>query len=259
MLGKQALKGPVLNGYVEIARMIQGDKELVLLRKADYFFVGSRYKEEGETVAEVFPCPSLKAARRTFGQAILDLAGEIETTYAPDIFRSSLTVEQAMEDIDRQLEETGRAKCFCGSILSKVVKKFDSSMAMSLIWMVNVSVRWEDTHIKEIRWVNVPKEAPKKIIKSRVYPHLARWNLAEPQTTEAGTAKKGIWRPTKLGANMVRFPTQKWIPSHVIIKNGEVQGTEEDFKKISLKDAAGEHFDLEEMLAGGGYGRIEPS
>lgn len=105
------------------------------------------------------------------------------------------------------------------------------------------------SHGRPKRWIEMPKEAPLWLQRSRRYTKLAYWGLIEPRTniTYDGPAKQsGIWRPTPIGYNfMVGIES---ITQYAITYNKEVVAFRG--KQVVIKDALGKSFDFQLMMAG---------
>lgn len=247
----------VLKTMVELAHMRVGEKDLVILKQGDAFFVGSRYEEDGEPVADIRATTSLRMSRMVFANAIKMMAGDLPGADVPDLFRSQITIEQGKKELFDLVDEGKGPNCaLCGRKVKLYVRKLNSSMARGLFWLVHRSVEWDGYHVKKIGWVNVPQEAPREFVRSFQIGTLAYWNLVEQEVNEeSGVKVAGMWRPTPQGAIVAQFPKKAIVRSHVKLLNGEFRGYSGEL--VSIKDCLGEHFNLEELMRGGGFGEEE--
>ena len=248
----------VLKKMVELARMRVADKDLVILKQGDELFVVSRYLEDGKLMADVFPATSLKMARILFVQAIAGLTGnELAGADVPDIFLSQITIDQGRKELFNLVDEGKGPNCaLCGRKVKLYIRKLNSSMARGLMWLVYQAVEWDGHHVQKIRWINVPKEAPREFVQSFQMGTLAYWNLVEQEVhEESGVKVAGMWRPTPQGAVVAQFPKKQIVRSHVKLLNGEFKGYTGEL--VSMQECLGEHFNLDEMMDGGGFGQEE--
>lgn len=256
-IAERRINNGVLKTMVELARMRVGEKDLVILKQGDAFFVGSRYEEDGKLVADLRPTTSLRLSRVVFASVINAMAGELSGSEVPDLFRSQITIEQGKKELFSLVDEGKGPNCaLCGRKVKLYVRKLNSSMARGLFWLVHRAVEWDGYHVKKIGWVNIPQEAPRKFVRSFQIGTLAYWNLVEQEANEeTGVKVAGMWRPTPQGAVVAQFPKKQIVRSHVKLLNGEFRGYAGEL--VSLQECLGEHFNLEELMNGGGFGEEE--
>jgi hypothetical protein len=115
---------------------------------------------------------------------------------------------------------------------------FNASMAKSLIWLT-LAPNDKDG------WVDVPKDAPRWLVRSNQLPTVERWKLIERKPSDSTKLKhKGLWRPTQRGIDFSRSKIQ--IPSKVWVYNNSIQGFSDEW--VSIKDCFQTHFHYEDAL-----------
>jgi len=120
-------------------------------------------------------------------------------------------------------------------------RKLNSGMAATLCWMVQ--------HYLELgspEWIDVPREAPRFVLKNRELGRLVHWNLAIPKRNDDDKTKKenGLWMPTTLG---IGFATREvMVPKEVKIwKNEKVWESKE---MVDVLGALNDKFDYSELM-----------
>jgi len=108
-------------------------------------------------------------------------------------------------------------------------------MARTLIWMLGVSR--SDPH----GFIDIPKTAPKYVLRSNEVGKLAWWNLVERHPDKQ---HGGLWRMTQLGADFAMGSTA--LPARVVLYNNQCEGFEGD--QITVSEALGSKFDYEELM-----------
>jgi hypothetical protein len=109
-------------------------------------------------------------------------------------------------------------------------------MARSLVWLAHHSINGD--------WVNVPKHAPRWLVRSNQLPTLRWWELVERHGTEDPTKKhSGLWRATQKGILFAQNSIQ--VPKKVYTYNAEVEGFND--KLVTIKDCI-ESFDYSAVM-----------
>ena len=104
-------------------------------------------------------------------------------------------------------------------------RSLNETMARSLVWLAHHSIDGD--------WVDVPKHAPRWLIRSNQLPTLRWWGLVERQGTEDPTKKhSGFWRATQNGILFAQNNIK--VPKKVYTYNAEVEGFSDEL--ISIKD-----------------------
>lgn len=119
-------------------------------------------------------------------------------------------------------------------------RNINETMARSLLWLVNAE-RDSDG------WVDVPKTAPRWLVRSNQLPTLKWWGLVERRgnTEESPNKFSGMWRPTELGCKFAAGQAQ--VPRKVFTYNNNVEGFGEE--KIFIRECMGEIFDYQEVMS----------
>jgi hypothetical protein len=124
----------------------------------------------------------------------------------------------------------------CGQYCKLYKRKFNSQMAVWMVWLVREferRPRWIDWH-----------DAP-HTLRGGDYAKAAHWELIRHrENTDTANRTSGYWKPTKKG---IDFAYNKLaIPSHVLIFNNEVRGFTK--KRITIVQALGNHFNYQELM-----------
>lgn len=150
-----------------------------------------------------------------------------------------LSLEYAREKLMESLDDGARCPC-CGKFARRYRRKFNSTMAKSLIWLVATSRNSDGD------WVDVPKAAPRAIVRSNQLPTVRWWGMAERPDNEDNPDLKhsGLWRPTEKGIAFVRLEIK--VPSTAVTYDGAVEALNGD--PINLLDALGEKFSYADIM-----------
>jgi len=141
-------------------------------------------------------------------------------------------LEEIKNAYKEQLQGKGGA-CPCCDRWGKVNSfKLTETMALAL--------RWIQINGKEDGWVNVQKNAPRWILRSKTYPVLAHWDLIESSGSRDGT-----WRITKMGVDFIAGFVS--VPNKVYIYNNKVWDYSE--KNLTFRGCFGVKFDFAEMMS----------
>ena len=147
------------------------------------------------------------------------------------------TLREAKAEVRSKLDEGVTCPC-CDQYARAYKRKLNSGMARSLCWLVRV-------YQSSPGWVDVPKTAPRHVIKSNEIGKLVHWGLVE-QKVNTDTSKRcsGVWRPTKRGVDFVMGTIR--APRRVRLYNNIPLAWEK--KYITIYEALGDHFDYAELM-----------
>tara|TARA_R110002060_G_scaffold2549_3_gene4261 strand:+ start:2689 stop:3198 length:510 start_codon:yes stop_codon:yes gene_type:complete len=126
----------------------------------------------------------------------------------------------------------------CDKFTRAYRRNFNSTMSRSLIWLVKI---WE----AENPWVDVPKNAPRWLVRSNQLPSVRWWDLIERCPNDNPEVKhSGLWRPTQKGLEFVYKRTK--IPSKALTYDGKVIALEGDM--VTIEDTLGTKFHYAELM-----------
>ena len=123
----------------------------------------------------------------------------------------------------------------CGRLVKEYRRKLNAGMAATLVWLVG---EWERTGRA---YVDVQRQAPARILRSREIGKLRHFKLVHQK--EGASA---LWAPTPAGVDFVMGKNR--LLSHVILRDNVFQ--QFDGRLISIGDALGDQFDLQELMDG---------
>lgn len=150
------------------------------------------------------------------------------------------SVEEARAMVRAGLDEGVTCPC-CGKYARRYSRKFNKSMARSLLWLAHTYVH------REVRdWVDVPNLAPRWLVRTNQLATVRWWGLVERRPTDAtdSTKHSGLWRPTKAGLRFAH--KQATIPSRAITYNGRVEELVGD--PMTLADVLGVNFNYASLF-----------
>lgn len=156
----------------------------------------------------------------------------------PSLF---VTLVEARMEWDRTIRGGG-GHCPCCDRFCKIyARRFNASMARALLWLHRRSG-------PQSAWVDVPRLAPKWLVRTNQLASARWWGLVERQTNADDPHIKhlGIWRTTGRGQAVCEGRLR--IPSTVYTYNGEVQSFSEEL--VYLAACFRTPFDYQEVLAG---------
>ena len=136
------------------------------------------------------------------------------------------TIDRAVDvlrgRIDSKLDDGIRCPC-CDKYVKRYRRKFNASMARSLIWLVR---EWQAGR-HTAGWIDVPNSAPRWLLRTNQLPTVRWWGLIERADNEDETVKhSGWWRPTRKGELFAEHRIM--IPKTAITYNGEVTGFDDE-------------------------------
>lgn len=134
------------------------------------------------------------------------------------------------------IEDEG-GHCPCCDRWGKVYpRSLNETMARSLVWLAHNSANGD--------WVDVPRRAPRWLVRSNQLPTLRWWGLVERLDTEDKAKKhSGLWRATPRGVMFAQNRLQ--VPKKVYTYNAEVEGFSEEL--VTIKDCI-EQFDYSAVM-----------
>ena len=150
----------------------------------------------------------------------------------------------SLDEARRGWSETIRKKgghCPCCDRWGKIYsRKFNATMARSLIWLVS-----QRQQPGSDGWCDVPRIAPLEILRTNQLPTCRWWDLCERRPTDDSKVKhSGWWRATDRG---VEFATgRRAIPLEVLTYDGNVL----DFgdEHVRIQDTFDTPFDYEQVM-----------
>jgi len=151
------------------------------------------------------------------------------------------TLSVARDWLQDNLNDGVRCPC-CDKFARRYRRKFNATMSRSLIWLVR---EWQASGET---WVDVPKIAPRTIVRSNQLPTIRWWGMAErPVNTDNPDLKhSGLWRPTEKGVSFAL--RQIKVPSTAITYDGNVESLEGDL--VSIEDSLGVKFCYADLMSG---------
>jgi len=181
-----------------------------------------------------YPSKTLAGQRDMFGAKATPPPAPPELT--PAIMRAALA--KLRGQVSAKLDDGITCPC-CDKYARRYRRKFNASMARSLIWLVRQSEASKDG------WVDVPATAPRWLVRTNQLPTVRWWGMIErADPTEDNTKHSGRWRPTDLGK---RFAYQRTTAQEAAVTyNGEVIGFEGG--QMTIDDALGTRFSYFELM-----------
>ena len=154
-----------------------------------------------------------------------------------------MELAKAREYVEKRLDDGVHCPC-CGKYTRRYKRKFNATMARSLFWLVS-AYRSEST------WIDVPKNAPRWLVRSNQLPTIRWWNLAQrpKDTNDPDLKHSGLWKPTKQGIDFVDLRLK--VFNTAVTYDGNVEkltGT-----LVSIEDTLGTKFSYAEMMAMDNY------
>lgn len=144
---------------------------------------------------------------------------------------------------ERVIDDGEHCPC-CGQFAKVYKRKLNSTMAASLIWLVN---EWESLGDPD-EYIHMMSDAPKWVVKTNQVVTIGHWKLIEtkPRGKDQTGKSSGFWRPTDSGVQFAKGAIE--VPSHVYLYDGVPVRWQES--KIAIREALGSHFNYDEMIAG---------
>lgn len=111
--------------------------------------------------------------------------------------------------------------------------------ALALLWL-------SQARIDDNGWVDVPRYAPKWLLRAKNYTLLRHWGLIETAVnTDPKIKGSGKWRVTSKGWKFLSGNLA--VPSKVFLYNNQAQGWSEE--QVLFKDCFGRKFSYEEAMS----------
>lgn len=161
--------------------------------------------------------------------------------FAPD------TLSVAKMQLQRGLTDGIKCPC-CERWAKRYRRPMSKTMAKCHIWLCRAA----GAGGIEAPFIDVPKKAPRFVLRSKQLSLLRWWDLIERAPRPEGNDKSrfsGLWRPTELGWEWYSNP-EATIHNAVATVFGEAEGPAEDAVQITLRQAlrVGEDFDFREVF-----------
>ena len=131
--------------------------------------------------------------------------------------------------------------CPCCNKWGKISPQgMNETRALGLLWLSKAQCDSEG-------WVEVPKLAPRWMLRGKTYATTQHWGLIESANTREDKAKKsdGLWRLTAKGLHFICGTVT--VPKKAYIYNNTVEGWSDEC--ISFRDCFGRYFDYDEVIA----------
>jgi len=159
-----------------------------------------------------------------------------EGEHAHDPGESSTDMQLARADW-RKTIQGGGGVCPCCDRWGKVyARSINKTMARSLIWLAH--------HSADGTWMDVPKTAPKWLLRSNQLATLRWWGLVQRKPSADDEDKhSGMWRATKAGKAFAN--NEIAVPKKAFTYNGEVEGFSEETITV---DKCVERFNYHEVM-----------
>jgi hypothetical protein len=137
----------------------------------------------------------------------------------------------------REAIEGDGGHCPCCDRWGKIYpRSLNVTMARSLIWLAHHSANWD--------WVDVPKSAPRWLVRSNQLPTLRWWGLVERHGNDDPTKRhSGLWRVTERGDLFAQNRLQ--VPKKVYTYNADVKSFSDEL--ITIRDCV-ESFDYSAVM-----------
>lgn len=138
---------------------------------------------------------------------------------------------------NRLINKGGKCPC-CGRFGKVDGRSLTVDMTRALFWILDASGH-------KRRWVNVPKEAPRWVLRTKKLTQLKHWGFIEPMTkTDGRTKTSGIWRPTRKGRRFVEAAIR--VPERMYVFDNRVLA--EARRLITVQEALGTKYHYQEEL-----------
>ena len=137
----------------------------------------------------------------------------------------------------RAIEDEG-GHCPCCDRWGKVYpRSLNETMARSMVWLAH--------HSQHGDWVDVPRKAPRWLVRSNQLPTLRWWGLVERLASEDAAKKhSGLWRATSKGILFAQDRLR--VPKKVYTYNAEVEGFSTE--TVSIRNCI-ESFDYSAVMS----------
>lgn len=145
-----------------------------------------------------------------------------------------MDIEMSKEIFFEEIKGKGATCPCCGRWGKIAARKFNLTMARSLMWIHRMGQK------RPKGWVDVLREAPKDLLRTNQYGTLKHWNLIEK------AEKAGVWRCTWMGTAFAQNMTT--IKETVFVYNDKAEGfggdnitIRETFEKYNHQDSMSDY------------------
>tara|TARA_Y100000310_G_C20386905_1_gene670870 strand:+ start:274 stop:735 length:462 start_codon:yes stop_codon:yes gene_type:complete len=147
-------------------------------------------------------------------------------------------LSEARKELRDNLDDGIRCPC-CDKYARRYRRRFNSTMARSLIWLVRASKN-------PPMFVDVPKYGPRELVRSNQLPTVRWWGMVEREESGNPDLKhSGLWRPTIAGISFAMC--ERMVESTAVTYDGELEALEGEL--ISIDDALGKKFSYAEIMS----------
>jgi hypothetical protein len=152
-----------------------------------------------------------------------------------------ILLSEARKELRDNLDDGIRCPC-CDKYARRYRRRFNSTMARSLIWLVRAS---KNTRVDWPMFVDVPKYGPRELVRSNQLPTVRWWGMVEREGNQNPELKhSGMWRPTSAGISFAM--DECMVESTAVTYDGELEALEGEL--ISIDDALGKKFSYAEIM-----------
>jgi len=148
-------------------------------------------------------------------------------------------LEQLKTDWRATIEGRGGHCPCCGKWGRINPATMNETRAMALLWLSRA-------HCDANGWVDVPKAAPRWLMRGKTHTTLQHWALVESgASNDTAKSGSGLWRVTAKGLHFLCGTIN--VPRKAFIYNNLVEGWSQE--QTSFKDCFGRKFDYAEVMA----------
>jgi hypothetical protein len=148
-----------------------------------------------------------------------------------------ITLVQAKAELTAGLEEGIACPC-CGQFAKLYERRINSGLAACLVWLVREYLDSKD-------WIDVPRKAPRFVLRNREMGRLRHWGLVVQQKNEDKAKKtSGMWKPTTIGVKFVC--RELTVPKKVRLFNNQFQGFSDE--EVGILECLGDKFDYNKLM-----------
>jgi len=153
-----------------------------------------------------------------------------------------ILLSEARKELRDNLDDGIRCPC-CDKYARRYRRRFNSTMARSLIWLVRAS---KNPRVDWPMFVDVPKYGPRELVRSNQLPTVRWWGMVEREGNQNPELKhSGMWRPTSVGISFAM--NERMVESTAVTYDGELETLEGEL--ISIDDALGKKFSYAEIMS----------
>ena len=156
------------------------------------------------------------------------------------------SVREAKQYLAAHQDDGVRCPC-CGQQCRVYIRKLNSGQAVFLIRLVKLYEQQRASyHLRDI----LASSARRGVLTSRDQSYLVHFQAIGSEARgliRPNPTSEGFWYPTKDGISFVHDRVKVW--SHIRLLNNKYLGVDGKSKQITIRDALGSKFDLDELLA----------